>query len=69
MTGRGTVRKGVAVIGPLLPGTYTLQVRVYGRRNPPLKPATVTDVRVTADKRVKHSVRLEEGKAPTRRRR
>jgi protocatechuate 3,4-dioxygenase beta subunit len=57
-------KSGVSVVGPLLPGTYTLSVTPYRTEGKALKPATLKDIAVKEGEHVKREVRLEEGAPP-----
>ncbi|HUV39191.1 MAG TPA: carboxypeptidase-like regulatory domain-containing protein, partial [Planctomycetota bacterium] len=59
--GYGTVRSGRAVIGPLPPDTYTVQVTAYTVGERTFAPETIAGVTVKSGERVKRSVALKEG--------
>ena len=59
--GRVPDKSGVTVVGPLLPGAYTLSVRSYRTEGRMLKPATLKDITVKEGERLTREVRLEEG--------
>lgn len=53
-------KSGLAVIGPLLPGAYTVQVSPRRTKAKALEQTTLTGITVKEGQRVKRSVKLEE---------
>jgi len=60
----GTIQSGRAVVGPLLPGTYTVQVTSYRTKDRTFAPATIAGVTVKEGQRVKRRAALKEGPKP-----
>ncbi|HUW55240.1 MAG TPA: carboxypeptidase-like regulatory domain-containing protein [Planctomycetota bacterium] len=58
-------KAGLAVIGPLLPDTYAVNVNPYQTKDRAFKPTVLEDVEVREGQHVKRRVELEEGPKPT----
>ena len=58
-------KSGLALVGPLLPDTYTVNVNPYRTKERTLKPAVLGEITVREGQRVRREVKLEEGPKPT----